>query len=181
MKKILLGLLVIGSASANAQIDSRTFLNPSLNGISFSSHSNPTVVCNYLGYANAASTYLESRLTDAVIVNDKGIIGSDYGTMDSLVSIFSKVTCTNALNSNDSELNIPTLIKNPSHPSLEMVFSRTSSENGVCKLLGFTRAAGGTLGRVIYPTTGIPVVDEEGRLIGEEHDSASTIRKIICL
>ena len=181
MSKLLLGLLVLGAITANAHDDARTFKDPSLNGISFSSNSSPTVVCNYLGYANAASTHLESRLTDAVIVNDKGIIGSEYGTMNSLVSVFTKVTCTNALNSKDSELKIPTLIKNPSHPSLEKVFSRASSENGVCKLLGFQKAAGGTLGKVIYPMGGIPVVDEQGQVIGEEHDSGSTIRKIICL
>jgi len=183
MKKLLIGLLALTSISSYANI--KTIKYPSINGVSFSSDSNPNIVCNYLGYNRSISTEINNRITNVITVDKEGISSANFGyftfNYDETVNTIDKITCVDEVELGSYDLEVPTLIKYPSTNKEKKLVSRNSSESGVCKMLGYSRSAGGTLGELVYTRKGHLVVDSDGELKSKDYSTNDVIKKVICI
>ena len=183
MKKLLIGMTVLASIAAHASGNVRTFEDPKINKVSFSSESSPNIVCKYLGYETAVSTRLESfHFASAVTVRESGISGADFSTAQERISLIDRITCKNKLQEN-VDIAVPVLVKDPTFKQLRSLISRKSNETGVCRSLGYEKSAGGTLGSMVHlgRRGGLPIISSDGEIDSEEFESGDYIKKIICI
>lgn len=128
-------------------------------------------VCRALGYEKAAIS--SSRTGDkgySIAVNEKGLVVSgpyDY-TMKQIV-------CLNKTGMLPNELSV--LVINPRHESSSLQFSYYSSSSGVCKSLGYQRAAAGST--VTAEQSNTIKVDNDGNVVAGPYDW--NVERIVCI
>lgn len=134
-------------------------------------------ICKTLGYEKAASGSL--RNSDAqynsIQVNSSGVVIG--GPRDYVVT---QIICLNKQSLNPAG-DISFYIKNPTHPGSNLGFSAynyKSSETGICRALGYERAAPGSLRNSDTQLNSIQL-NTEGNIIGGPRDYVVT--QIVCL
>ncbi len=191
-KMITLASLALSLASAHS-MEIETFLDPTTNDVSalikdpvhfgsgmpFSGYSSPSSengVCVALGYERAASGSLRSSDSkyNTIRVNSDGIVVA--GPTDYSIT---QIVCLNYRNVFPNEKSIK--LANPVHPDSNLGYSAyryPSSENGVCRAMGYIRAAAGSL-RSSETQVNTIRVDYSGNVVAGPTDYSIT--QIVCL
>lgn len=139
MKLLIVTLGLLSSVSLFADT-SELIINPEINGVHFSGGSDENGVCRALGYERAAvgaTLYKDVGRQPMVEVNRRGdVSGGDIGSNYHQIQ---QIVCLNLEGYPRFDLN---LIHKPLL-SGELAISGGSSENGVCKALGYEKAVVG--------------------------------------
>jgi hypothetical protein len=197
MKKIILSLLMIVISNSYAMEAeefyeetkgdlSVIFTYPSLGGrVLISSRSDQNGVCKAFGYERAAIgavIYTSDYKGPLVNIDPEGKIRlGEVQTENSGLSIY-RIICLNKI-SFSTERTI--LLINPSHNGSGAPYSSRSDQNGVCKSVGFGRAAVGSMMVSRTNFRGLMVIaGPEGTITGGEvatGNSGFKIDQLVCV
>ena len=184
MKNFMILTALLSSFSAFSADVSRVVEWPLMaDRISFSSESDQNGVCRAIGFERAAvgsATFAEkSRMKVVAGADGKIVRGEDH---DENLAI-DKIIC---LNPGLKRLESAAIAYGPQYKPYtletgdEINFSTNSSQDGVCRFLGFEKAAKD--GVYSHPTDNLKVVlDSKGKIVGGTSAGGREIMKMICL
>jgi hypothetical protein len=118
---------------------------PALNKIRFSSDSNANGVCRALGYDHAADGSVKKSgeaIGATIVANRDGKIFGGSRVTDKEGYFISQILCLNPV-STAYQADLPELVQEPKLNHL--YFSNQSDQNGICRALGYERAAKGSM------------------------------------
>ena len=158
--------------------------NPSMNGIYFSSTSSQGGVCRALGFERAADGSMQqngSAVGSVIVVDESGHITAGSEVNSATGEWISQILCINPL-SNPPQADMPSLVNSPNLNNLN--FSASSDQNGVCRAIGYERAAVGAFQQNGSAVGAVLNVNADGTIVsGSEVTSATGewISQLICV
>jgi len=168
LKSSIVSCVLFLSLQVFAQTSTTLIESPNLNGnVHFSVQSSEDGVCIDLGFISAAKGSAQSSgdaIGPVILVDSQGLVTAGDVVTATHGNWISEIICITA--SGKTSPVSPSLIDHPMNPGSQILFSSQSSEDGICKIEGFSKAAKGSGSLDDSAVGSVLIAGSDGSIIG---------------